>query len=272
MASLDLSRAWNSAATMLKANREVVLVVSGVFFFLPLTGLFLLLLGGDIAFTGPDGQSDPERMGEMVSLFLERYWWALLLVGIAQLVGAIALIRILADPARPSVGEAMASVPGLILPMIGVQLLSGLVIQSVAIVTGAIPGPVGATLSLVALPLVLWLSAKFAIVSPAVVIDGNLNPIKALTRSWTLTKGSSLRIVAFFALLFIAGFILFAVMRLVVGLVLALVGSRGELIGMATFYGFGFALIYTVAYAVIAAIHRQLVGTSVSVPPSGGAH
>ena len=130
MTRLDLSRAWNSAATMLKTNRQLVAVVAGVFFFLPLTALFLIVLGGDIQIFVPGAQPDAERMAEQVELFLTRYWWALLLVGLFQLVGALALVRLLADPTRPTVGSAMAAVPAMLLPMIAAQILSAIAVQA----------------------------------------------------------------------------------------------------------------------------------------------
>ena len=39
----DMSRAWNEALAMLSANRETVLIIAGLFFFLPYLGMMLLL-------------------------------------------------------------------------------------------------------------------------------------------------------------------------------------------------------------------------------------
>ena len=46
---LDLSAAWDGAMTMIRANREVVTVLAGVFFFLPNLAFSLFLPDAGLA-------------------------------------------------------------------------------------------------------------------------------------------------------------------------------------------------------------------------------
>ena len=267
---LDLSRSWSEATGMLRANRELVFIIAGLFLFLPFLAFFLHLAGDETANLSRGAQRTPEETNLAVQAFFEANWWALLLLGLAQLSGAIALIKVLADASRPTVKMAMAAVPILLLPMIGTQLLSSLAAQVPMLLVALLPTAAAGLAAVLALGLVFYLTIRFSLVSPALVLNDWRNPIAAMRESWSVTKGNSLRLLAFFALLLVAGLVLFFVTGLFFGLLFALLGERGAQIASSLFYAFFFAAVYTIAYAVIAAIYRQLTAVGAASVPRAG--
>ena len=269
---LDLSRAWSEAMRMLAANRELVLVIAGLFLFLPFLA-FMLQLPPEGALGLPEGaQPSPDQVNEALGRFLTENWLALLLVGLAQMAAAVALIKVLADRSRPTVKAALAAVPVLLLPMIGTQLASSIAAQVPMMLAGVLPETAAALMALIAIPLTFYLLVKFSLVSPALVLNDWRNPLKAVRESWQSTRGNSFRLFAFFVLLFVAGIVILLVTNLFFGLLFALLGERGEAIASAIFLSLAIAVAYTVAYAVVAAVYRQLTSEPAASVPRAGRH
>jgi len=262
LARLDLSRSWEGTVRMLTRNRQLVSALGGVFYFLPLFAGALAWLGSGIELVPQGREPNPEAIELAINAFLLKYWWVLLLIGLSQLVGSIAILRVLADPARPTVGDALRKTLSLLLPLAGAQLLSALAIEILPTLSTALLGnsAAGSFASLVIVPLVLFLAIRFSLVSPLVAIEEVRNPILAMQRSWQLTSGNSLRLLGYFALLILAGMLIFFVALMVVGLVLALLGEQGEQIGGALFFALALTVAGLVNLGVIASVHRRLSG------------
>ena len=260
MAKFDLSRAWDSAKRMLTGNRELALVVGGIFFFLPLFAALLAIFGSDIEFLPKGAEPDPDKVAQAIEALIAQYWWMLVGIGLLQIFGTITLLRILALPSRPTVGEALRQSALLLLPLIGAQLLSSLAIQLLPTLQTALlgDGAASAVAGLIITPVTLYLWIKFSLISPLVAVDEIKNPVQALRRSWQLTKGNSLRIFGFFVLLFVAGVLVFLTVGLVAGLGLALLGDQGSMIGSALFLAASVTIGQLLGLAVVAAVHRQL--------------
>lgn len=273
---LDLSAAWERGTASIGANREIVLVLAGVFLFIPFFAIFLVLLGSGFDFTGnPDATQAEQalRFTALIGDFLGRYWWLLLIAFLMQAVGSLAIIRILADPAKPTVGDVLKLAARLVATLLAANILTGLVVQLPTLLAGLAGGgdtAAGAAINLIGLPFILYLSIKFVLIAPAVALEGQANPLKAIAHSWRATKGNWLRIFAFLVLFYIAALVLFLVLSLVFGLVFALLGARGEEIGSAAFWAFSLTTTYVIYYAVIAAMYRQLSGARPSVPTTAG--
>ena len=262
---LDLSAAWYGAMKMLAANREMVLVLAGVFFFVPYLA-FALFLPDPMGQAGASGaEPDMDAASAMIVAFYAEYWWALLLLALIQAVGSIALLAILGDRDRPTVGDAMGRGLRFLPPQIGAQILTGFAIlapPTIGIAIGAAIGSEGVAglLGLLMVPVALYLLVKFSMSSRAIAIERIMNPITALGRSWRLTKGNSFRLFLFYLLLVAAFIVLSMIATLVFGLVFALGGEHVALIGQAlisSLINVGFACV---AYAVLASLHRRLSG------------
>ena len=95
----DMGQAWNEAVALISANREVLAIVAGIFFFLP--SVVMTMLMPDLA-QGLDS-SDPaalENLGRVMQGLVQQYWWLFAITIAAQLIGYIALLALLRDDAR----------------------------------------------------------------------------------------------------------------------------------------------------------------------------
>jgi len=255
---LDMGRAWTQATAMVGANRDLVGVLAGLFLFLPLFVLLIALLGTGID-VGPAGaEPDPEPIAEQINALLLANRWLLLLAGIGQICASIAILALLGDPGRPTVREVLARVPRLLLPVLGAQLLVGALTQLPSLLARLLPELAQAALSLVILPVTLYLTVKFSLTVAVIVLARQHNPIEAMRRSWQLTRANSFRLFAFFAMLVFVGLVIGLVLSLVVGLVFAAFGDRVALFGNAAFYALLMTVFTTLGYGLSVAIYRQL--------------
>ncbi|HEY8604859.1 glycerophosphoryl diester phosphodiesterase membrane domain-containing protein [Tsuneonella suprasediminis] len=263
----DMSKAWEDATRLISANRDVMLVVAGVFFFLPYFA-FALLMGNRMVEVEASMASngDPEAAMQAMTALYGSIWWVIILVTIVQGIGMLGLLALLTDRRRPTVGEALAIGAKLFVPYLVAQLLVGFAMGLLMIVPIAIgaAGSVAAAVivGLALVVLAIYVFVKFVMVAPVIAIERVSNPIAALRRSWRLTKGNSLRIFLFLMLLMLAIAVVGSVIGLVVGLILAIGGPEVATIGQAIVSGLMNSVWVTLLLAVLAAIHRQLTGGS----------
>ncbi len=263
----DMSAAWNEAIRLMAANRQVVAIVAGVFFFLP-----AVIYG--LAFTNPITEiqasqgADPEFESTMraVTAVVNEVWWVIALTMVVQWLGMLALALLWADKSRPTVGQAIRSGAGYLLPLIGAQLIMFVFLGIVILffVAIAATGSAGAALlgGLIAAAAIVYVFVRLSLIVPVIAIERIKNPIGALGRSWRLTKGKAFRLMAFFFLLFIAMIVINSVVTLVFGLFLALGGAEMALVGQAIGSGLVSALFSVIFLAVLIAVYRQVAGSA----------
>lgn len=258
----DMSEAWREATAMIAANREVLLVVAGIFFFLP-----SLLLG----LTMPDVQgmmaAGTEAAQTQMAAFYGDYWWLFTLVVIASMIGYLALLALLRDHSRPTVGQAMRTGLAGLLPAIGAYLLFfvGLfALMLLAIVLAGVTGSVaiGALLAFICVIVFIYAVVKFSLAAPIIAIEKVYNPIAVLARSWRLTRGNALRLFLFFLLIGIVYVVLSMVAGLITAVLLLALGEAAFTMISALLSGLISAALAVVVVAVLASVHRQLSGAS----------
>lgn len=260
---LDLNAAWDQAVRLISMNREVMIVLGGVFFFLPYVLFALGVPMPDFqAAAGPAGE-DSRALMAVMNGFITQYWWALLLLSLIQTIGAVAVMAVLGDPARPTVGAAMSRGFRFLLPSVGVQILTSLAVFMalvLAILIGALTGSqaIAATMAAFSIPVIVWLMTRLSLASPSVAIERIANPVAALRRSWRLTSDTGLRLLAFFVLLFIAFVVISQVIGLVIRLLTALPTAEiGTIVG-GLLEGLVYAALTMIYYGILASVHRQL--------------
>ena len=261
-AKLDMGKAWNDAVALLSGNKDVVLVVAGMFFFLP-SALFNMFVPQPAE---PVGEVTPENMeavyaqlGAELGAYFASYWWVYVLLGVIQSIGVLGLMSLLTDRSRPTVGEALQVGAGGVLTYFAVQLLVAFAFVAIVGTAFAISPVFGSILALPALVAALYVSIKLCLTTPVIAIERLRNPISVMQRSWSLTKGNSLRIFAFFALLIL---VLLVLSALASG-VFALFAMLGEGIGtiiVALLQGLLSMVTTMLSVAVIAALYHQLSG------------
>lgn len=264
MHKLDMGKAWSDATALIGANRDVILIVAGVFVFLPNAVLAMFMpQSEELAAMQASGNADPQEVLAQMTAYYGEIWWMFVLLGIVQAVGVLGLLTLLTDRSRPTVGEALGFGAKGLLPYIVAQILLslGIVALGFALVMAGAAIHVGlaAVLGLVAVTLAIYLWIKFSLLSPVIAIEKQMNPVEALRRSWQLTKGNSLRLFAFYLLLFLV----LIVLTLVAGIVFAMFALAGQQVGEIV-GALGGSLLnmitVVVMLAVLAAIHRQLSG------------
>lgn len=264
---LDMGKAWNDAVALLSANKDVVLIIAAVFFFLPnAIGSVLIPQPNELqAMLSSGGQPDPEAIGEVALEYLLSNGWAIILVFLIEVIGMLGLLSLLTDSSKPNVGQALGFGAKALLPWLAALLLVSFLIGGLIEILGflgmLINQSVAALLVLVGFVVAAYLAVKFSLRSAVIAIEKKLNPLRVLQRSWQLTKGNSLRLFGFYVLLFIV----YVVMLLIVGMVLSIFSIMGEQIGFfaASIGGALYSMATaSIMLAVFAAIHRQLSGDS----------
>lgn len=258
----SMSEAWRDATSMMAGNREVLLIVAGIFFFIPSVAMGLAI--GDIQ---QIMLADPENAQEVVLSFYADWGWLLALVTIASMVGYLALLALLRDHNRPTVGEAIKIGLVGLLPAIGAYVVLvlglGLVATALAMIAGvAGSAAIGLLVGIVIAVLVVYVLVKVSLSGPVIAIEKVYNPLRILARSWQLTKGNSFRLFLFYLLLFITYIVIAAVASGVVAALLLAVGSPVAVTVNAVLSAVISAIVYLVFVAVLAAVHRQLSGPS----------
>jgi hypothetical protein len=264
----DMGRAWNDAVAMLSANRHVVLVVAGAFFFLPYLALMLLMPGDLTELQAANAAgADPDAAWAAISAFYGRIWWAIVLMAVVQGIGMLGLLSLLADRGRPTVGQALALGAKAFLPYLAAQVLQGLALACAVLLIAGIGAATGVAavaviLTIVGIAVAAYLFVKFSVTIPVIAIDRVMNPIRALGRSWRLTKGNSVRLLVFYLLLFVVLVVVAVVMGFGFGLAGVLFGAQGAQIVSAIIGSLINMAFVTVFLAVLAAVHRQLAERS----------
>jgi len=264
-----MSEAWRDATAMMSGNREVLLIVAGLFFFLP--NVVFNFATGDMQNVT---MATPEETEAAAAAMYTQWWWLLLVLYVITVAGSLTLLALLRDHDRPTVGEAMkAGLVGLVTAMgcYALMFIGALLIVLVALrILGPAFGADGANptvdqlvpLAMIVFAILLYPAVKFSLSLPVIAIDKVRNPLKVLGRSWRLTTGSSFRLFLFYCLLFIVYFVVAMVLALVAGVFNVIAGPGAGLIISSLIFGGLSAVASVVFVAVIAAAHRQLAGPS----------
>ena len=260
MTKLDTNAAWKEASAIVSANREVLLALAGVFFMLP--SLALTIIAGEPEMI--PGMK-PEQMMAAMSEFYRTWWWIILLSAVLQIVGLMAILTLMRDRSRPTVGEAIrGGMPGALsylvaqlLSVVGLSLIGGIIIGIIAAVSPALAVVAGLLFGLA----MIFALFRLILVAPVIAVEGTRNPLTAMLRSWRLTQGNFWRIFGFLLLIVILFAVVVGIVMMVVGLILALASSGEPQRIIAAVFSSARGAVGVVYFAgVIAAIHRQLAG------------
>ena len=234
---LSYSAVWDDTVALLRAHGSLIAALAGAFLFLP--ALLLATLAPQ-----PTGMQPPDIMPALTAWFRENLLW-LVLARLVELVGSIAILRLVFGPRGTSVAAAIGAGGTLL-----IFYLIPFILANLAVAFGflllIVPG--------------LYLMGRFAPLGPVVVAEERRNPADALARTWALTAGRGWAVTGLILLVAIAGGITMLVVNGVFGIVFLLVlgkglgGFLGRLVGAAT--GTAFSVLLLLLYA---SIYRALV-------------
>lgn len=269
----DMGRAWSEGLARVKANFQLLAVLGGIFFFLPSVLLFVAMPDAMGSMMNPD--MDPTDMEQVVAGFGAGFFLLYLFIIVASFIGQTAMIALMGDARRVSVGEAIGTGVKVLLPLIAIAvifilgyfvvgLVLGLVFGLVVAGAGAVSTGLAGILTfigVVALLLaVLWVLTRFSMTLPVLALEGSLNPITALGRSWRMTRPAQMRLFLFYVLLVVAYVVIALVAFMIMGVIVAAIGAPTALGFLNGLIG---ALVAMVFSGVVVGIYLQLAGPAV---------
>jgi hypothetical protein len=268
--SFDMGRAWNDGIARVKANFQLLAVLGGIFFFLPSVLLFVAMPDAMTAMMNPD--MNAASMEQVVAGLGVGFFGLYLLIILASFIGQTAMIALMGDARRVSVGEAIGTGVKVLLPLfailvlfvigyfvvaLAIGLVVGLVISGAAAVSAGLATALTVVLFAAMFVAVLWAMTRFSMTLPVLALEGSLNPIAALGRSWRITRPVQWRLLLFYVLLFIAYLVLALVLFMIMGVIVAAIGAPSALGFLNGVVG---ALVAMVFSGVVVGIYLQLAG------------
>ncbi|MEO1968634.1 MAG: glycerophosphoryl diester phosphodiesterase membrane domain-containing protein [Sphingomonadaceae bacterium] len=257
---LDLNAVWDRSVRLMTANRELMLVIAGIFYFLPRVTFRLFV--PPIEKTLAQAASSEQAMAAF-NAYSQQYWWQNALVLVLQAAGLVAMLALFGDRSRPTVATAMRRTGIYLLPTVGAVILFAIIL-SLASLTSALLGgltgsiPLTRVIFLIMLPAIIYIATRLSLFAPVIAVDKVANPFRTLQESWQLTEGNGMKLLLYYVLLGIAFLVVSWVFVQGIGLLLALLGSTPALVGGAILEGLTSAAFWIVLNASLAAIFQLL--------------
>jgi hypothetical protein len=252
----DSNRAWGQATTAIGAHRELLLALAGVFLFLPNFALIMLAKQPQV----PAG-ARPEQVLQVLQPFAQAVAPWLVVGSVVQWLGQLTLIELFGGRGRSTVGQALRGAVSAMATYLVVQLVVGFLMGTVFILAFALGSTIHRLVGLALAAYVLCQAyAYFVTVGAVIVLEEQLNPIRALARAVRLTRGNGFRVGNFLFLLAMAALFVLMVLSLILGLIASVVIGQGRTAEIVTGFASSAASALALAYfvAVIVAIYRQL--------------
>jgi len=273
----NLDTAWRETTRLAADNAGLLTAIAGIFVFLPYVTLLLVLPSIAPLPELPEGASFEVAL-KAIEAFYAQTWWAFVIVGIIVTIGLISMIALLGRRERPTVGQAIQIGLKSIIPAWLTLFLQNMAINLAVLAIIAIAGVTGLAVltfigTIAAIALAVYLGTRLSLVTPIIAVDGELNPFRVIAASWALTRGHGSRVLLFYVLLALGGFVVISVVMLVIGVALALGGPTVEQAGGALLSAAIMTAVMILITAVMAAVHRQLLRIAqggASVPRTGG--
>lgn len=270
--ALDLSSVWSRGMALLSGNRQLVGLIAGLFVLLPSALLQFALPADGVLDPVLESLFDPntsdsvkeraaQQLGEMIAPFIA-------LAGAAMVIAHVGYCAIVAlmDRARPTVGEALLKALKAILPLAIAMLVYGaalyaiiLVIQLVLIPLGGAIGVLIGTIGFVIAT--FYVTARLALTLPVIVLENEMNPLRALQRSWRLTSAHARIVFGFWTLLAAIWTVTLIVQTIIAFAATGLTGPGEAATLVEGLLAGGFAAIWGSIYCAIGvALYREIGG------------
>ena len=256
---LDSNRAWKHASGNVARNRDALLAVAGVFFLLPQLALALFFPQPE-----PTAGMNEQQIAALVQSYYASALPVMIPMVICQAMGTLALMTLLNNAARPTVGDALRWALGGLLTYLGAQMVMGIgvgVMGGLVLTVLSLSGVAAVALAglLLVVIIAIMLLLRVSLSGAVVAIEGERHPIKALQRSWALTAGNTSRLLGFYALVLVAFMVILMMINLAVGIPLNLLTSDGVAKLVTTLVSATLNAVMGLYFAaIIAAVHHQL--------------
>jgi hypothetical protein len=192
VAKLDLNAAWATLVAQYKGHKSHVVLLAGLFLFVPLCFAGILLGQLDLQ----PGASDT-AMRKMVTEFMSNNWYWFVLITLITRYGELAISMVLLDRSLPTLKDILQVSITLLAAFLGATVLvniATLMISSLAVGTGAL----AVVIDLIMFFAAVFLSVRFGLLAAIISAEKTRNPLHALKRSWEITDGNVGRIILFY--------------------------------------------------------------------------
>lgn len=231
------SAVWDDTVRMLRANASLLLAVAGAFLFLP------SVVVGFIA-PQPTGQISMAAMMDYVAA----NWPLLLLVNLIGITGNLAILTLVLDHGRPTVGAAIRAAFMLLPFYVLASLVSGFLIF-IGTLALILPG--------------LYAIGRLAVLAPVMVAEARHQPVDAVRRTFEVSRRRGWAILGLILLVVIAFYIVNVAATTVLGSIFLLIDRAGGGPGVGAFLllllesALG-AAFSTLLIVLIGSIYRRL--------------
>ncbi len=240
---LDIGASVREAVAIWRRDRDVIVAVAGVFFFLPNLVLSLLLTTADTPVPADPATADNGALvAALQAQLIENAPW-LAIQALAELIGIAVLLALLLDAARPTVGEALRSV---------FRRLPVLVVAMLLVNAAKLGG-----LLLLVLP-ALYVIGRVFVVMPVLVAEPERRFGDAMSRALALTRGHVLQLLSLSALLYFGGQLIALLLTNTASAVSRSGGNPVTMAMLATAIAFVGAAMSTAFALVRATVYRRL--------------
>ncbi|MDB5698726.1 MAG: hypothetical protein JWN69_1530 [Alphaproteobacteria bacterium] len=230
---------WQDTVALMRGHLPLVIAIAGVFLFLPdlLVAHFL---------PPPEKAGSVDAMITAMSDYLSGNWHWLLIDSLVNMLGTIAILSLIFDRERPTVGGAIAGGIQLLPSYFVAFLLSGLIL--------------GTAFMALIVPF-LYFYGRLVPLAPVVVAERRRNPIDALRRCFEVTRGNGWALFGLILIVFVAFTVVTLALAVVFGSLFVLLLGRDLggflLLILTTALS---AAFHTVLILLGAAAYRQLSG------------
>lgn len=183
---LSIERAWSDAIAMLRGHAEFLLPVYGLFALVPAVAIAVLLPME----AGPSA-TPQQLLAALQAYFAANLHW-LILSGLLTAFAAATVLVTLADPARPTVGQAMGRAMALTPAFYVLTIITNIII-GMGFFLLIVPG--------------LYLLGRLTLGHVHMAAERRMNPLWALGASWNTSSGNGWRIAFLIVLIFVVGLI-----------------------------------------------------------------
>lgn len=171
------------AGAIWRADRELLIALSGFFFVLPTFAMTLFM-------SPPAKVAEGELLGSevLIAFFMANLHW-IAISRIAEIFGVLTLFALCLDPARPTLGTAMRAAVAAFPIFLVLALLNGFLVFG-GLTLFIVPG--------------VYLVGRTFVAGTAMVAERRSDPFAALVRSFALTRGHGWMLFAVAALPWLA--------------------------------------------------------------------
>lgn len=231
-------RAWADIVAMARGHVEILLVLAGVFLMLPVFAQSVFL-------PQPEIKAFDSAAWDALAGYFRANWLALLVLRLPVWLGSAAIMTLLLDARRPTVGQALSGALPLLAGVVIADWLTQLMVFA-GLLLLIVPG--------------LYLIGRVIAALPAQMAERIANPLTAIARSFAITRSNGWRLVGIVVIFVIVGTIMVGAVGSVIGILLSFVVPAEVLHPVVAFVTACLSALFTLSLLLLAAsAYRQLV-------------